>query len=194
MHHDTRIIVSQVGIFPTGIHHTSVIHYNRVPIGILVKCQTTQILLFRSIKNHITNRVITTYTRNTLVTDVGVSNNTSVRKISTIIEFQVRFFILDQLFAACSIQFYFVYIPTFVVLAHQGCEHNAVCIPVHSQVSDRGIGDDRFEDTLHLHVTTQVRQFNDLCIETTTAGRFLVTPVVSLCSQRRSHCLTSSRA
>ena len=192
MHYDTRIVVSQVGIFPTSVHYTSVVHYNRVPVGILVECQTAQIFILGSIKNHVSYRVITTNARYTLVTDVRVGNNASVRKVSTIIEFQIRLFVLNERFVTCSIQFHFVYIPTSVFLSHQGSKHHAVCIPVHSQVGDRSILYLRTEDTLHLHVTTQVAQFDDLSIKSATTSRFLVTPVISLRTQIRSHSLTSS--
>ena len=193
VHYYTGIVVSQVGVLPTSIHYTSVVHYNRVPVSILVECQTTQILILRSIKNHVTDRVITTNTRYTLITYIRIGYNTSVGQISTIIEFQIRFFVFNQRFATGSVQFHFVYIPTSVILSHQGSKHYAVCIPVHSQVGNRSIRYLGAEDTLHLHVATQIAQFDDLCIETATAGRLLVTPVISLCSQIRSHSLASCR-
>ena len=42
VHHDTREIVCQVGIFPTGVHHTPVVHHHRIPVAVLVKSQTAE--------------------------------------------------------------------------------------------------------------------------------------------------------
>ena len=51
----------------------------------------------------------------------------------------------------------------------------------------------RFVDLAHLYITTQVGEFDDLGIETGTAGRLLVTPVVSLRTQGRCHDLVGFR-
>ena len=191
VHYDTRIVVSQVSILPTSVHHTSVVHNNRVPVCILVESQTTQVLCFRSVQHQITHWVVTTHTRNTLITDIGNSQYATVGQIGSIIKFQIRLFIFYHWLVTCAVQFYFKYIPTFVGL--QSSKHHTVSIPMHPQVSDRRTFYSRFEHTSHFHITTQIRELNDFSIETATACRFLVTPVIRLSTQIRSHCLTGSR-
>ena len=79
VHHDTGIIVRQVRVLPTSVHHTTVIHHYRVPVCVLIESQTAQVLRIRRIKYHITDRVITAYTRHALITDIRVGDDTSVR-------------------------------------------------------------------------------------------------------------------
>ena len=128
MHDDTGIVVGQVGVLPTGVHHTTVIHDNRIPVGILVKCQTAHTLILRIVQYHVTYRIATVHTRNALVTDIGDSNHTTVRQVSTIIEFQIRLVTFHKWFEACSIQIHFIDVPTLVVLCL--CEHHAVAVPM----------------------------------------------------------------
>ena len=45
----------------------------------------------------------------------------------------------------------------------------------------------RFVDLTHLYIATQIGEFDDLGIEALTTGRFLVTPVIGLSPQGRSH-------
>ena len=52
VHHETGVVVHQVGIFPACIHHTSIIHNNRIPVGILVKCDAAHILILGIVQNH----------------------------------------------------------------------------------------------------------------------------------------------
>ena len=128
MHDDTGIIVSQVGVLPAGVHHTTVIHDDRIPVGILVECQTAHALILRIIEYHIADSVITVYAGHTLVTDVGDSDHTTVRQVSTIVELQVRLVVFHKRLEACSIQPHFKHVPTLVVLCL--CEHHAVAVPM----------------------------------------------------------------
>ena len=177
VHDDTGIVVSQVGVLPAGVHHATVIHDNRVPVGILVECQAAHALILRVIQHHVTDSVIAVYTGNALITDIGDRNHTAVRQIRPIIKFQIRLVVFNKRFEACSIQIHFVDVPTLVVL--RLCEHDAVTVPMQFQVRD-GRTVFRLIYLAHLHIATQVGEFDNLGIEAFTAGRFLVTPVIGL--------------
>lgn len=73
----------------SGIHHLAIVHDDRRPVGILVERQTTQGTVFRIIKHHITDLIIPIYTRNTVVTDIGYSNDLSRRQPGRIKELKV---------------------------------------------------------------------------------------------------------
>ena len=190
MHYDTGIVVGQVGVLPAGVHHTAVIHDDRIPVGVLVECQAAHALVLRVIQHHVTYRIATVHTRNTLVTDVGDSDHTTVGQVSTIVELQIRLVVFHKRLEACPIQIHFIDVPALVVLCL--CEHHTVTVPMQFQVSD-GRTVFRFVDLTHLYIATQIGEFDDLGIEALTTGRLLVTPVIGLSPQGRSHDLVCLR-
>ena len=90
-HHDTCIVMGQVRIFPTCVHHLTRVRNDRVPVGILVERQTTQALVLRVIQHHVTDGVITTHTGYTLIPHIRDGNHTSIGQISSIVKLQIGF-------------------------------------------------------------------------------------------------------
>ena len=149
VHHDTGIIVRQVRVLPTSVHHTTVIHHYRVPVCVLIESQTAQALRVRRIKYHITDRVITAYTRHALITDIRVGDDTSVRQVGSVVELQIRLLIMNQLLETGTIQFHLEYVPTLI--GHRLGKHSTIAIPMHPQVGDRGTVF-RFIDRPYLYI------------------------------------------
>ena len=192
MHNNARVVVSEVGILPTGVHHASVIHHYGVPVGVLVEGYTTQVTGLRSIEYEVAYRVAPIDTRHALITDVGDGQNTSVGQIRTVVEFKVRLFIIDKLFQAGSVQFYFEHVPAFV-LAGLG-KHHAVTVPVQAEVGDRRTVR-RLIHLTHPNVfATNIGEFHNLGVKAVAAGRFLIAPIVGLRSKVGSHYFTCSGA
>ena len=153
VHHNTGVIVSQVSIFPTSIHHTSVIHNHRIPVCILIKCQTAEIFTLRRIKYHVSYRVAPIDTGYSLVTDVRIGYDTSIRQISPVIKFQIRFGIINQFLTIAVIQFYFKHIPTIV--RHCLGKHRTVSIPMQFQIGN-GRSIVRLINSADLYFITQI--------------------------------------
>ena len=83
-----------------------------------------------------------------------------------------------------TVQFHFIHIPMFVGIGLG--KHYTITIPMQLQVGN-GRGIVRLIDRAYLYITPQVGQLHDVSIKSRTAGRLLITPVVGLCTQLRSH-------
>src|SRR5574344_533453 len=70
MHDDTREVVRKIRIFPSGIHYTSVVHDYWIPVRILIEGKSAQSFILRCVQNHITYRIGSAYTWNSLITDI----------------------------------------------------------------------------------------------------------------------------
>ena len=141
----------QIGIFPAGIHHSSVIHHHRIPVSILVESQPAESFGFRIIQREVTYLIPAAHTGYSLITDIRRGDDTSVRQIISIAEFDIRFVHFDFLVQVLTIDTDFIDLPTIFFIHRR--EKQTIGIPMHLQIGNIDIPL-RFINRTDLQITT----------------------------------------
>ena len=181
MHDETRVVVRKVGIFPSHIHKTSVVHHPRVPIGILIESHAAQLSRRGLVGDHVADLIRPVYARHALISYVAHGDDAAARHVGAVEELQIGLVDLDGLMQPRAVTAHFIDTPA-IVLVDCG-EEDAFAVPVQQKIRHRRTVC-RFVYRPHIHVAAQVRQLGNLGIEAAACRRRLVRPVVGLRTER----------
>ena len=144
----------KIGILPTHIHQSAIIHHSGVPVGILIEGHTTHLTRRGLIGNHITHRIATIHAGHTLITDITHRNDASRGHICSIEELQIGLLRLYHLVHIRAITIHLIYAPALILIG--GSKEDALTIPVQQHIRHGGAML-RLIDRTALHLATQVR-------------------------------------